>query len=74
MKEESNTNTSRLTLLTDANLKNLLYPFFCDDAIPLHNLQFRKKIVPLLTKDFFPKFSVEVLPKEKYNLKSICKG
>ena len=40
MKEENNTNTSRLTLLTDANLKNFLYPFFCDDAIPSCNLEF----------------------------------
>ena len=41
-----------LTLLTDVNLKNL-YSFFCDDAIPLQNFRYRKKIVPLLTKDFF---------------------
>ena len=26
-----------LTLLTDANLKEILYSFFCDDAIPLRN-------------------------------------
>ena len=48
---------------TVANLKNLLYSFFflcvceyvcvCDDAIPLLNFEFQKKIVPLLTKDFY---------------------
>ena len=47
---------------TVANLKNLLYSFcvcvcvsMCvcdDDAIPLLNFEFQKKIVPLLTKDF----------------------
>ena len=41
-----------LTLLTDSNLKNL-NSFFCDDAIPLHNFEFWKKIVSLLAKDFF---------------------
>ena len=52
MKKE-NTNTSSFgTYQTDANLKNL-YSFFCDDAIPLHNFEFRKKIVALLRKDFF---------------------
>ena len=55
MKEENNTNTRVLTLLTDANLKNLLYPFFCDEAIPLRNFEFQKKIVPLLKEDFSPK-------------------
>ena len=45
MKKENNTNTSSLTLLTDANLKNLLYSFFfCDDAIPLNNFEFLKKL------------------------------
>ena len=29
-----------LTLLTDANLKNL-YSFFCDDAIPLRTVESR---------------------------------
>ena len=52
MKKE-NTNTSSFgTYQRDANLKNL-YSFFCDDAIPLHNFEFRKKIVALLRKDFF---------------------
>ena len=41
-----------LTLLTDSNLKNL-NAFFCDDAIPLHDFEFWKKIVSLLAKDFF---------------------
>ena len=51
MKKENNTNT-RSTLLTDANLKNLIY-FLCDDGIPLYNFEFWKKIVLLLTSDFF---------------------
>ena len=42
-----------LTVLTDANLKNLLYSFCCNDTIPLHNFEFQIKILSLLTKDFF---------------------
>ena len=40
-------NAALLTLITDANLKTLLYT-------PLHNFKFgKKKIVLLLKKDFF---------------------
>ena len=46
MKKE---NAAVLTLLTGVNLKI----FFIDDAIPLRNFEFRKKIALLLTKDFF---------------------
>ena len=31
----------------------ILKTFFTDDAIPLHNSEFRKKKVPLSTKDWF---------------------
>ena len=42
MKKENNTNTSSFnTYETDANLKDLLYSSFCDDATPLHNFEFR---------------------------------
>ena len=55
MKKENNTNTRSFDTSNNANLKKLLYSFFCDDAIPLHNFEFRKTIVPLLTKDFSSK-------------------
>ena len=36
----------------------LISKTFTDDATPLHNFKFqKKKKVPLLTKDFLPKFS-----------------
>ena len=57
MKKENNTNTSSLTLLTDANLKNLLYSFFCDDAIPLCNFEFKKNCSIVEKRLFLPKFS-----------------
>ena len=41
-------NAAVLIHLTDANFKNLI-----DDGIPLRNFEFWKKIVVLLTKDFF---------------------
>ena len=41
-------NAAVLILLTNVNFKNLI-----DDGIPLHNFEFRRKIVLLLTKYFF---------------------
>ena len=41
-------NAAVLILLTDTNFKNLI-----DNGIPLHNFEFRRKIVLLLTKYFF---------------------
>ena len=40
MKKENIQTQAVLTLLTDANLRKLLYSFFCDDAIPLHDFEF----------------------------------
>ena len=34
-------------------LKKTSLFIFCDDASQLHNFEFQKKIVPLLTKGFF---------------------
>ena len=34
-----------LTFLTDANLKNLIYSFFCDDTIPLRSFELGKKLL-----------------------------
>ena len=45
MKRKTIQTQAVLTLLTDANFKNL-YSFFCDDTIPLHNFEFRKRLSP----------------------------
>ena len=39
MKKENNTNTRSFDTSNNANLKKLLYLFFCDNAIPLHNFE-----------------------------------
>ena len=54
MKEETIQTQAVLTLLTYANLKNLLYPFFHDDTIPLRISNFKNSIV---NKVFLLKFS-----------------
>ena len=52
MKKENNTNVSFNTY-NRRLFKNPSLFIFCDDAIPLHNFEFRKKKVLSLTKDFF---------------------
>ena len=58
MKKENNTNTSSLTLLTDANLKNLLYSFFFV-MMPFHWIisNFKKNCSIVEKRLFLPKFS-----------------
>ena len=64
MKKE---NAAVLTLLTGVNLKI----FFIDDAIPLRNFEFRKKIALLLTKDFFSRSFQSFHERVSCNLKAI---
>ena len=59
-------NAAVLILLTNVNFKNLI-----DDGIPLHNFEFQKKIVVLLTKDFFSRSFQSFHERVSCNLKAI---